>query len=565
MKNFMIKKLILSIILCLNNVVLSQSTNWIWANKIQSNTNYIQGGAVCVNSLNQAIYSGEFYNTITIGTTTHNATSSLKSALIIKNDVMGLPIWSKSFGPFNTSGSINYITISDIEVNSAGEIFALGSFSNNISFDGNTLNGTGKVSMYIIKLDGNGNYLWGKSFSSGQRIIPEDLHIDNNGIYITGAFTGSQMVLGTFTLANNMTLNGTEYEDIFITKLDLNGNVLWAKTNVSFQGGRESGKSVVTNTIGDVYIAGDMKDGGTTTFGTYTLNSPSGSSGDDIFVIKYDSNGNEQWAKKANSSNIDLVASIVIDYNGNPTIIGNYYGSAFSAGTNTILNSGSSTSDVFAANISPSGNFNWLKKVTNNGGDDIASGAAMDNNNVTSIIGKFSGGNIVSGGSTLTPAGGTDMFLIKLNSSGSDVLAARAGANFLDDGSSVAVDNNNDVYVTGQYAFNISFGSLPVLPGSFSATNYLAKLSDGLITNLINFESARIKLYPNPANSFLRVDGFDVNNEFTLSIINTDGKKIYSKQIHTSLLDISSLLPGVYNLIINDSKGNTSTHRFIKE
>lgn len=567
MKDKLLHILSAAITLFTGNCIYSQTTNWIWANKVQSNTNVIYSSKLCVNQLNQAIYSGEFYNSVTIGATTHTATSGFKSALIIKNDNAGLPIWSKSFGPFTTANSINYVTISDIETNASGEIFALGSFSTSITIDGNTLNGTGKVSMYILKLDANGNYIWGQAFSSGQRVLPNDLTIDGNGIYITGAFTGSQMTIGTHTLLNNSVFNGTEYEDLFITKLDLNGNPQWAKTNVSFQGGKEIGKAVVTNTLGEVYVAGDMKDGGTTTFGTYTLTSPSGSNGDDSFILKYDANGNVQWAKKVNSNNIDLVAGMVMDSNGNPTLIGNYYGPVFAAGTNTIINSGSTTSDVFAVNISPTGNFNWLKKVTNNSGDDLAADAVIDNNNITSIIGKFSGGNIVAGGSTLTPAGGTDMFLIKLNSAGNDVLGVRAGANFLDDGASVAVDNTNDIYVTGQYAFNITFGSLPALPGGFSATNYIAKLSNGLSTQLNNTvynQLLRFEIYPNPTNQFLHITGMNFSDGLNWIIRSVDGKIIRNEFLTLPTLLVSDLAPGIYFIEVADMKGNTGIQKFIK-
>ncbi len=568
MKTQLSKLLTLCITLLLSHSNFSQSANWIWAKTVQSSTTLLSESKICSINSNQTIYSGNYFNSITIGTTTHTMASGQKGGIIIKYDASGMPMWSKNFGPFYHPSSGGYTAIVDVETNSLGEIFALGSFSTSITFDGNTLNGTGKISMYLLKLDANGNYIWGKAFTSGQRVLPKDLHIDNNGIYVTGMFTGSQMTLGTYTLANNMTANGTEYEDFFITKLDLNGNTLWANKNVSFQGGREIGKAVTTNTLGEVYVAGEMRDGGVTTFGTYTLSSPSGSAGEDAFIVKYDSNGNAMWANKVGSSNIDYVAGLVIDNTGNPTLVGSYYGTIFSASTNTITNSGSSTSDVYALNINPSGSYNWLKKVTNGTGDDLAADVAIDNNNNVSIIGKFSSGSITAGGSTLSPAGGTDMFLIKLNSAGNDVLGVSAGAMFLDDGTSVAVDSNNDVYVTGQYAFNVIFGSLPALSGGFSATNYIAKLSDAVPTGINNFIDAQtlsFKVSPNPANQSIYIQGVNFNDGVQVKIMSIDGKIMKDEMINQSIFNISDLNTGMYFMELTDSSGKTGVAKFIKE
>lgn len=565
MKTQLLKSLILCITLLFSNIIFSQSPNWIWANKVQLNTTLISESKVCSTNSNQTIFSGNYFNSVTIGAITHTTASGQKGGIIIKYDALGMPIWSKSFGPFLHPSSGGYTAIVDIETNSLGEIFALGSFSTSMTIDGNTLNGTGKISMYLLKLDANGNYIWGQVFSSGQRVLPKDLHIDNNGIYVTGMFTGSQMTLGTYTLANNMIPNGTEYEDFFITKLDLSGNPLWAKKNISFQGGREIGKAITTNILGEVYVAGNMVDGGITTFGTYSLTSPSGSNGEDIFIVKYDINGNAMWANKVGSNNIDFAVAMVMDNNGNATLIGNYYGPVFASGTNTIINSGNG--DVFAANFSPTGSTNWLKKVTNNSGEDLATDAVIDNNNVTSIIGKFSSGSILAGSNTLTPAGGTDMFLIKMNSTGNTVLGVSAGAIFLDDGTSVAVDSNNDIYLTGQYSFNITFGSLPVLSGGFSPTNYIAKLSDALptgISNFINAQTKHLSVSPNPANQFIQIQGVNFTESVRIKISSMDGKLIKEELTNQSTISVSELNTGMYFIELTDTKGKIGVIKFIK-
>ncbi|MEZ4889227.1 MAG: SBBP repeat-containing protein [Crocinitomicaceae bacterium] len=77
--------------------------------------------------------------------------------------------------------------------------------------------------MFIAKLDANGNYLWAKSAGESSLDFGFSIAVDNQGnSYVTGRFRGS-VAFGSTTLATYGSLQ------IFITKLDTNGNFLWAK------------------------------------------------------------------------------------------------------------------------------------------------------------------------------------------------------------------------------------------------------------------------------------------------------------------------------------------------
>ena len=148
----------------------------------------------------------------------------------------------------------------------------------------------------------NGDWLWAKQAGGASNDESYNIAVDANGnSYVTGNFTGS----ATF---GSTTLTSSGYNDIFVAKLDSNGNWLWAKK----AGGtsEDNGLSITFDANGNSYVTGYFES--SATFGTTTLTS---NQYEDIFVAKLDSNGNWLWAKKAGGINDDYGWSISVDDN----------------------------------------------------------------------------------------------------------------------------------------------------------------------------------------------------------------------------------------------------------
>jgi len=129
------------------------------------------------------------------------------------------------------------------------------------------------------------DWQWVKHAGGAQSDTGQSIVTDSNGnSYIIGDFIGS-VNFGTFTLTSSV------FNDIFIAKMDVNGNWLWAKK----AGGSSSeyGTAIAIDGNGNCYVTGFFT--GTSIFGETSLIS-SGSA--DIFIAKLDSNGNWLWAKK---------------------------------------------------------------------------------------------------------------------------------------------------------------------------------------------------------------------------------------------------------------------------
>lgn len=107
--------------------------------------------------------------------------------------------------------------------------------------------------------------------------------------------------------------------------------------------------------------------------------------------------------------------------------------------------------DVFIVKYDASGNVLWAKSE---GGvsDDSGYSVVADTNGNVIVTGFFESPTITFGTTTLTNVGYTDIFIVKYDSSGNALWAKSAGGIYNDYGHSVVTDINGNVIVTGTYS-----------------------------------------------------------------------------------------------------------------
>src|SRR5262249_15588623 len=132
-----------------------------------------------------------------------------------------------------------------------------------------------------------GNVLWAKGATGTNMDEALGVSTDPFGnIFVTGYFASDTLTLGTISLTD---------VGVFIAKYDSAGNILWAKS----AGGTSIGRSIATDSQGNVIVTGDFRSS-TITFGATTLvNADQQFPTPDYFIVKYDSSGNALWAKRA--------------------------------------------------------------------------------------------------------------------------------------------------------------------------------------------------------------------------------------------------------------------------
>jgi hypothetical protein len=431
--------------------------------------------------------------TIVFGTTTlTNAGGSNYDMFIVKYDTGGNVLWAKR------AGGTGYDEGVSVTIDPTGAVYVTGNFDSFTMVAGSTtLTNTGSADMFLIKYDAAGAILWAKSatgtgFDGGYSIAA-----DASGVYITGTFSGLHFTIGTTTLTN-ADASGTN-PDIFVAKYDVSGTVLWAKRG----GGPDLdfGNSIAVDASGNIYLTGQFRST-TASFNSLTLTNSGGNY--DIYVVKYDNNGNAIWARSAGGSGAaDYAESVVVSSSG-VYIAGYFESSSITFGSTTLTNSG--PSDIYIVKYDTAGTAVWAKSA---GGSIIDYGfsIALNATNDIYVTGYFRSSTIVFGSTTLTNIGTStlDMYVAKLSSS-----------------SSVGINENQEI---------------------------------------------ELNIYPNPFTSTTTISFSEEQKNTSLKITDVLGNVVLQSIInnHQYTIDMSGYANGIYFVRIEDEKKNIINRKIIKQ
>jgi len=295
------------------------------------------------------------------------------------------------------------------------------------------------------------NLQWAKQLKGTNNEIGTSIAVDASGnVYTIGYFDGTTDFDPDSTISN---LTTAGYDDIFVSKLDASGNYVWAKKFGST--GFDDGQSIAVDASG-VYITGTFT--GTVNFGTGNLTS---AGNNDIFVVKLTTTGTTSWAKRIGGTLIDNATSLKLDGSANVIITGTFAGTVDfnpGAGTANLVSVGSQ--DIFILKLDASGNYVWAKNIgsmTSDGGWAVA----VDGTNNVFVTGSFSGiadfDPSTTNNISLTPVGGKDIFVLKLDASANYVWAKSFGGSNDEEGYSIAVDGSGNVVTTGFFYGTVDF------------------------------------------------------------------------------------------------------------
>jgi hypothetical protein len=284
--------------------------------------------------------------------------------------------------------------------------------------------------------------------------------VDTQGnIYVGGNFQGTAVYGST-------TLTSSGGNDIFVAKLDANGNWLWVRK----AGGPSSDVlyGMATDTAGNVYVTGMFAE--TAAFATTTITSAGLS---DIFVAKLDANGFLDWVAQAGGASGDVGRGLALDGSGNIYVCGNYNGSV-NFGTNPLAGFG--YNDAFIAKLNSDGVWQWTRGAGGSG-DDQALGIDTDSSGNAYVTGYYRGTATFTP-FTLTSNGDADIFIAKVNASGFLLGVFSWGGAMFDIGSAVALDPADNIYLAGHINGTVAFGPF-VLVGEGAEDIFAMKMNSG--------------------------------------------------------------------------------------
>ncbi len=286
---------------------------------------------------------------------------------------------------------------------------------------------------------------------------------DSGNVFATGWFKSRELSFNTVGTGSSVRSIDTvdNGPDIYLVKYDAAGNYKWGKV----MGGRgiDESRGLATDKNGSIYVTGLFDD--TADFNIGGADGKLIANGEnDIFLAKYDKDGNFLWAKGVGGSKSDMGMGVAIDANGNVYITGSFvsdtlnFNLAGSGGkvANYPMATGGSA-DIFLAKYDAGGNFAWAKSMGGwdwDGAVDIAadrSGSVFITGSLTSFTSDFNRGGT---GGTINIAGSFNSFLAKYDAAGNYLWVRHMGVigNFeADIAMAVAVDGLDNAYITGYF------------------------------------------------------------------------------------------------------------------
>lgn len=543
-----------------------------WA-KQMGGTGGNTGNSIAIDASGNLYTTGTFSGTVDFDPSgaTFNLTSNGQTDIFItKLDAQGNVLWAKQIGGDNYDEGV---TVS-VDVN--GNILVGGSINGTLDLNpgSGTLNiTTTGTEAFLLKLDTKGEFLWAKHWGGNNSSSLNSIFTiatDNSENIITG---GSFQGTNDFDPgAETFIAEASGFADAYISKLDSNGNFVWA---VTFGGNAINNSDQVTAL--DVDGSGNIVASGPFHGTDATFNLQDGGN----FYMKLDASGNLMWSKQTLGTETNT-NSLKLDGAENAYMVGRFAGTRdFDPGLEVFnLTSSSGYFDIFILKLDASGNFVWAKSFggSANLGADSGNELILDDSGNVYTIGTYVGaGDFDPGPGTfmLAPVGFVDMFFLKLDANGNFIHAATFGSmetsfSSMVEGNSLAIAADNKVYFTGSFNEVIDFDpgvGTTVLTSKGSRDIFILKLSSLPVGLIENSFSDQLTVYPNPTDGKFTVKSDNILESLNVRLHSLTGQLILNKNfqyINNIQLEINQP-SGIYILETIDEQGNKTALKIVKQ
>ncbi|MEM6261802.1 MAG: T9SS type A sorting domain-containing protein [Bacteroidota bacterium] len=430
---------------------------------------------------------------------------------------------------------------------------------------------------YLAKYDTDGELVWAKHLltardrsasQSATLLSIRSIEIDVNGdLIVGGAYWDS-----VWFAPNVLEVSQTALRDMFLAKYDgENGDLIWVKTFGA--AADQEIRGVYPDAQGNIYTTGyffgspDFDPGvGTTTF--------TSAGGGDIFLAKYNSNGELLWAHGFGSADNVLVRpeggnDLGVDAAGNAYITGVFYGSIdFDPGPGTMMLAPDQASvDHFTAKYTPNGELEWVFSLRR-ASYEVGKSISVQDDGSFFLGGDFSSTSLgmdldpdpIDSAMVFSLSGTRDIFFAKYTTD-MDFLYGQSFRG-LEEDELLAIDGNGDELAAGglffrTILFDPTMGDLRFSKGN--ADIFFFRMGSGTISILESLDGNAIGIFPNPATEWIGIQWPEPGpRSGILNISTLHGKSVYTERLSGTLsekiIPVAHLPAGMYVLEYREAK-----------
>ncbi|PSR52250.1 hypothetical protein AHMF7605_01290 [Adhaeribacter arboris] len=514
-----------------------------WA-KQTGGIGYDEANSIAVDAAGNVYTTGFFTNTVDFdpgnGTFYLTATRQAEEIFIQKLDANGNFVWAKQLSQKSLNGlESNGLAIT---VDGTANVYVTGKFRGKVDFDPGsdstylTTVSAGSYAAFLLKLDETGRFKWAKQIAGTDDLEGNSIAVDSDGnVYIAGTFEG----VVDFDPDEGTHIIPTTSFKAFVQKFDSSGKLVWVRDFADFS----AASKVIVDAAKNVYVTG------------YFVEGPAIGKAD-IFILKWNENGDLTWLKQMGGPGNDLSRSMTLDKEGNILITGTFEQTPdFNLGKSPSILTSVGEADVFITKISTSSDLIWVKQIGGANYDECRT-ISMDEEGNLYTMGYFGGPVDFDPGEgvfNLVSTFNNGVFIQKLNAagnfSGAVQLPGRA--------SSIINDKQGNIYMTGFFFNTSDFDPGPDTVNLHAENNteiFILKLNRATILNIPKtIADSEIFLYPNPTSDKVTINLSNSVKPFLVRISDLNGKVVREQAVQNATkapINMTGLAKGMYLITV---------------
>jgi len=368
--------------------------------------------------------------------------------------------------PFSLMAHVNGVgqdKIKDVAVSSDGSIYFIMEYATDITIFNHNFKNGGKIDAALVKLNSDGTFAWEQTVSS----------TGNDYGYAVSLNTDQNLIATAFAYSNGANFTGETlvsqgYIDILTAVFDVNGSLVWQKTagstNFDFPG------DVTFDLKGNVIATGWFS-----AIATFTDVAVATRQHNDVYLVKYDVEGNTTWVKTLGGNGSDVANSITVNDHNEYVIVGQFEQN-ITDGNLSAVSYGSF--DSYIAVYNEDGSLDHLKSFGSTAAD-VAYAVKADAFGNYYVVGYFAA-NLSYDSNILNNNGYDDGFIAKIDESLNLTWFHTVGGNAWDYVRDVVVANDqSEVYITGYFSDIMILGNntLVAAGGQYDYDMFVAQIS----------------------------------------------------------------------------------------